>query len=74
LQNRRSPTIHRNQPAKQPLSEGRSAVEERLAKSNKSLTNKKEREEVTMSKLLAFQGKVRKQVNLKKQNDDGEGP
>jgi peptidyl-prolyl cis-trans isomerase SDCCAG10 len=56
-------------------SNGRSAVEERLAKYKKrSLINKKEREEDTMSKLLAFQGKVRKQVSSKKHNDDGEGP
>jgi peptidyl-prolyl cis-trans isomerase SDCCAG10 len=54
---------------------GRSAVEERLAKyKKKSSINKKEREVDTMSKLLAFQSKVRRQVNSKKQNNDGEGP
>jgi peptidyl-prolyl cis-trans isomerase SDCCAG10 len=52
-----------------------SAVEERLAKYiKKSSIDKKEREEDTMSKLLAFQGKVRKQVSSKNQKDDGEGP
>lgn len=52
-----------------------SAIEARLAKYKKnSSMAKKQREEETMSKLLAFQGMVRKQVGSKNQKDDVEGP
>lgn len=55
----------------------KSAVESRLAKYKKlkSSTNKKQREEDTMAKLMAFQGKVRKQVTSNRNgNSEGEDP
>ena len=58
-------------------SKGQSAMEARLAKYKRKMssTDKKKREEDTMSKLLAFQGKVRKQVSdTRSQKDENGGP
>jgi len=53
----------------------KSAVESRLAKYKKlKSTNKKQREEDTMAKLMAFQGKVRKQVTSRNESSKAEGP
>ena len=57
---------------KEPQQKAHSAVEARLAKYKKlkSSTNKKQREEDTMVKLLAFQGKVRKQVTGRNESNE----
>ena len=64
-------TVDESRHAKPPK---KSAVESRLAKyKKKSSTDKKQREEDTMAKLFAFQGKVRKQAisGGTSQNDSG---
>ena len=55
-----------------PASKRQSAIEARLAKYKRKMpsSNKKQREEDTMSKLLAFQGKVRKQVSDTRRHTD----
>lgn len=55
---RMSETIHENEAKSSSLS----AVEARRAKYTKGRKNKREREEDTMSKLIAFQSKVKEQV------------